>query len=108
MKILFAPQTRTGRWAVGLIGISIGLIALTTIISFSLRSLLGDIIFSNSLISGLVGMSGLLAVAIGVIAFITGVVGIVKYQERSLVVIIASLMGLYALFLILGELLIPH
>ncbi len=50
----------------------------------------------------------LLAGVSGVSALVTGIIGIVKSRERSLLVFLATAIGLIVLIFSLGEILFPH
>jgi len=47
---------------------------------------------------------GILAAA----AFVTGLISIIKSKERSILVFLAVILGVFFLILILGEFLVPH
>jgi hypothetical protein len=44
----------------------------------------------------------------GIASLITGVIGILRYRERSVLVFMSAVIGLFVLFLVLGEFLAPH
>ena len=50
----------------------------------------------------------LLAAVSGVSALVTGIIGIVKSRERSVLVFLATVIGLFVLIFSLGEILFPH
>jgi tellurite resistance protein TehA-like permease len=94
------PKTNLGKWAVGLI------------ITFFL-------LFAAFFILVASGQRGpdfnpMLALAIipagisGICAFFTGIIGIVKSRERSILVFISCAIGLFVLLFCLGEFLSPH
>jgi hypothetical protein len=63
---------------------------------------------------GGVGFNPILAMAIaafgisGIAAFVTGLISMIKSKERSILVFLAAVVGLYALIFFLGEFLFPH
>jgi hypothetical protein len=44
----------------------------------------------------------------GIIAFFTGVISIIKRKERSLLVFVATIIGLLLILFLLGEIFSPH
>jgi hypothetical protein len=61
-------------------------------------------IFTNLVLS----VPMLIAGISGISAFFTGIIGILKSKERSVLVFIAVLIGFFILVFILGEFLFPH
>ena len=103
MKSLLLPHTRFGRWSLSLLVCFLifwGLIRL----SVALGQSGGDTFFSNPLLSIL----GLLAFISGVGAFFTGVFSVIKSRERSVAVFVSTLVGLFLLVLIIGEVFIEQ
>jgi uncharacterized membrane protein YidH (DUF202 family) len=100
-RFLSWPRTRLGWWAVGLSLAVLLLPLLTALVNVLLTSLSGGI-------STGVGMFGLLMVLCGIAGGITGLIAVVRSQERSILVWGAILVGLFCLFLIAGEFLFPH
>jgi cytochrome bd-type quinol oxidase subunit 2 len=64
----------------------------------------GDTFFSNLALT----IPMLLAGVSGVSALATGIIGIVKSRERSVLVFLATAIGLFILIFSLGEILFPH
>jgi len=50
----------------------------------------------------------LLAGTSGVFAFLTGLIGVIRNRERSILVFLAMLIGLFVLLFCLGEVIFPH
>ena len=103
MKIRFIPNTRLGKWSIWLI--------VAFILLFMMFQLLvasgqrgGDTFFSNLALS----VPMLIAGICGILAFFTGIIGIIKGKERSVLVFIATAIGFFILFFVLGEFLVPH
>ncbi len=44
----------------------------------------------------------------GIAALVTGIISIIKFRERAILVFLATLVGLFALLFLLGEFLFPH
>jgi hypothetical protein len=103
MKVHFLPKTALGKWSIGLI--------VGSLISFLLTMLLGasgqrggDTFFSNLALA----IPILLAGISGISAFFTGIIGIIKSKDRSVIVFIATIIGFFVLFWLLAEVLVPH
>lgn len=97
------PKTKIGKWSVGLLIAFIVFLVIGNIIVASGQEG-GDTIFDNLYISIPMILAALCAIA----ALITGLVSIIKNKERSVLVIIATLIGLIITWFVFGELLIPH
>lgn len=97
------PKTLLGKWSVGLIIIFFLLFAtLQLLVASGQRG--GAKIFSNLVLA----IPGLLMGVSGVLAFLTGIIGIIKSKERSILVFLATAIGLFVLTFWLGEILSPH
>ena len=94
MKNAFLPITYLGKWSVGLITAF-----LVFLILFFLILLLGGEKGGATFFSNLkLAIPMLLAGISGVASFISGVISIIKSKERSLSVILATLLGLFVSF----------
>jgi len=103
MKLHFIPKTRLGKWSIWLIIAFIALfIAFQLFVALGQRG--GATFFSNLALS----VPMLIAAISGISAFFTGIIGIIKSKERSVLVFIASIIGFFILFFVLGEFLVPH
>ena len=102
IKIL--PQTTLGKWSVGLIIAFFLLLATGMFVVQVLRQEGGETFFDNLWIS--ITMLGAGACAIA--ALFTGIISIWRYKERSVFVFIATLMGFFVLWFVLGEIIVPH
>ena len=100
MQISILPKSSLGKWSVGLAA------------AFILLSILFAV---------LVGLGGvrpgqipLIMIATvtfgisGIAAFVTGLIGIIKNKERSILVFLAVAAGFFCLTFFLGEFLFPH
>lgn len=97
------PKTKYGKWSVGLILCCI--LFLTTfflVIKTGYRG--GDTFFSNPLLALPISISAIC----GIMSFVTGVISIFKQKERNILVILSTLLGLFVLYFVLGEVLTPH
>lgn len=102
MKDNFVPKTNLGKWSVGLI---IALFAFFTLFQILVASGQrgGATFFSNPLLI----LPLLFAGICGVAAFFTGIIGIIKRRERSVLVFLATVIGFFVLLFVLGEV-FPH
>jgi len=92
-----------GKWATGLI-IAFLLFFAVFLILVASGQRGGDTFFSNLALT----IPMLLAGVSGVSALVTGIIGIVKSRERSVLVFLATAIGLFVLVFSLGEILFPH
>ncbi|MBI2848533.1 MAG: hypothetical protein HYX88_00170 [Chloroflexi bacterium] len=97
------PRTRLGKWSVGLIVIFFLLFATFQLLVASGQGG-GATFFNNLVLTVPIVFAGIA----GVLAFLTGIVGIIKSRERSVLVFLAAAMGLFILVFWLGEILSPH
>jgi len=103
MKLHFIPRTRLGKWSIWLIIAFIALfIIFQILVAAGQRG--GATIFSNLLLS----VPMLIAAIAGISSFFTGIIGIIINKERSVLVFIATILGFFILFFVLGEFLFPH
>lgn len=97
------PKTLLGKWSVKFITIFILFLAIFYLVANSGQRG-GDTFFSNLWLATPILIAG----ASGILAFITGIIGVVKYRERSVLVFISIVLGFFVLLFILGEILSPH
>jgi hypothetical protein len=98
MRISILPKTSLGRWSVGLAAAFILLLALCAVLTG-----LGGVG------PGPVGPIVTVAFGIsGITAFVTGLISMIKSGERSILVFLAVLVGLFTLIFFLGEFVFPH
>ena len=93
------PKTKLGKWSVRFLGLFVVFFVIAQII-VSTGQQGGETFFDNLYIS--IPMS--LTLLSGVLAFVFGLISIIKSKERSILVIIATLIGLLVLIFIAGEL----
>ncbi len=92
------PKTKLGKWSVRFLGLFAVLFVISQIIVATGQEG-GETFFDNLYIS--VPMT--LTLLSGVLAFVFGLISIVKSKERSILVIIATLIGLLILIFVAGE-----
>ncbi|NIT04412.1 hypothetical protein GTO10_05950 [Candidatus Saccharibacteria bacterium] len=101
MRIL--PSTPLGKWTVGLTAFFFLLFGtFQLLVASGQRG--GATFFSNPLLA----IPGLLMGISGIAAFFTGAFSVVRSKERSILVFLATLFGLFVLIFVLGEILYPH
>jgi len=103
MRISLKPRTITGKWSTGLI-IAFFLFFAVFLIFVALGQRGGDTFFSNLALTIPMLVAGVSSVS----ALVTGIIGIVKSRERSVLVFLATAIGLVVLIFSLGEILFPH
>lgn len=98
MRISILQKAILGRWSVGL-GIAFIL----------LQVLSGILTGVGGVGPGLIGpMIGVAFGVSGIAALVTGLISVIRSKERSILVFLAILAGLFCLIFILGEFLSPH
>lgn len=103
MRISFVPKTILGKWSVGLIIVFFLLFALFQfLVASGQRG--GATFFDNLLLTIPIFLAGIC----GVSSFFAGLIGIIKSKERSILVFLATTMGLLVLLFLFGEILFPH
>lgn len=96
------PVSLRGKWCIALIGFFMLFLLLHNILIFSGQRG-GETFFSNPWLSGSLGAAALVAIA----SFVTGLIAIIKDKERSLFVILCSLIGLMILTGVVGIVFFP-
>lgn len=97
------PRTRLGQWSVELAGLFIAFF-LVFVLFVSLGQRGGETFFSNPLLT----VPMLLAALSAILGFFTGIVGIVRDRERSILTFISTGIGLFVGLFSLAEVLLPH
>ena len=97
------PKTPLGKWSVRLILIFfVSLATFSLLVASGQRG--GETFFSNQFLT----FPMLIAGAAGVASFFTGIISILKYGERAVLVFVATAIGLFVLFFASGEIIFPH
>lgn len=102
----FLPKTQLGWWAVGL---AVAVPALFTVGTTAMNLLYSDIPAGGSIVADVAARPGLaismlLGIGSGLAAGVCGLLAIIRSQERSLALIVATIVGLFLWYFILGEL----
>jgi cytochrome bd-type quinol oxidase subunit 2 len=103
VKVYFIPKTNLGKWSISLIIIFIVLFVIFQILVASGQRG-GETFLDNLWLS----VPMLLAATSGVMAFLLGLISIIKNKERSALVFVSTIVGFFILWFIVGELLVPH
>jgi hypothetical protein len=103
MRVSILPKTPLGKWSIGFIGAFVVFLVTNILLVISGQQG-GETFFSNPVPAVLL----LLAGASGVLAFLSGLIGVIRNRERSILVFLAMLIGLFVLFFGLGEVIVPH
>ncbi len=101
--ITFLPKTRNGKLSVILIiFFFLSLATSRILVAFGQRG--GQGIFSNPILA----VTGLLAFGFGTGAFLTGIFGIIRNKERSILVFLATILGFLISLFVPAETFFPH
>ena len=103
MKLHFMPKTTLGKWSVALIfAFIVFLISFQLIVTSGQRG--GETFFSALVLTIPILIAGIC----GVSAFVTGLIGVIRSRERSVIVYLAVTIGFLVLLFGLGEIIFPH
>lgn len=110
MKIKLIPESRFGKWSLGLIFVMpilffIGMSLVDTLYQ-SVPS--GDTILEDTMQRPALALTMLGGMASGVLACITGFIAIIKEKERALLVYVSTTIGMLLLLFLIAEFLFPH
>ncbi len=105
MNISLWPTTKVGKWSVGL---CIVFMILMVIVFMSVIFTPKEELSPNFFEPLCPAVTLLIAGTCGIIASILGVMSIAKNKERSVLVFLATAIGVLALVFIVGEFLFPH
>lgn len=97
------PKTKTGRWAVWLIGVFIAVFGLTQAIYIAS---VGGVNLANN--NPLLPMLAILGFGAGIASFVLSLMSIFKFKEHSAILYIILAVGLIPVIFVLGEFLVPH
>ena len=100
-RSLIWPVTRLGWWG-------IGLVALYAILSILNTAVFMRVTFSEQVTRTVLPFYGIFMLLCGLAGTIIALIAIIRNKERSILVWICLLPGLFVLFLVFGELLFPH
>jgi len=98
MRISILPKSSLGRWSVGLAAAFILLFVLSLVLTG-----LGGV--GPGPVGPIIGIAFGIS---GIAALVTGLISMIKSQERSILVFLAVVVGLFVLTFLLGEFIYPH
>jgi hypothetical protein len=104
MEIYFLPKTRLGKWSCGLIVALFLLLPPFPGLFFSAAGRPPEGYVLTIIGFGILFLRG----ATAILGFLAGVLSIFKNKERSIIVFVAILIGLFFVSFFLGEILFPH
>ena len=104
------PKTNLGKWSVGLI---IAMPLLFIIGTSFTNSIYGSVPAGDTILADIAGRPALALTMLagmisGILAFITGLLDIVRKKEKAVLVYISSLIGALLMLFLSGEILFPH
>ena len=103
MQISILPKTKLGKWStVLIIAFIVFIVAFQLLVASGQRG--GETFFGNLVLT----IPILLAGTSGVFASVTGLIGVIRNRERSILVFLAISIGLFVLLFSLGEVIFPH
>ena len=103
MQVSLLPNSHLGKWSAGLIAASVVcFVAFQLLVASGQRG--GETFFSNLVLT----VPILLAATSSVIAFFTGLICVIRNRQRSILVFLAILVGLFVLLFWLAEVIFPH
>ena len=109
IKINFAPKHNLSKWSIGLMIISpilfyIGMSFVDFYESISAgKTILNDVIARPVLVLSMLG--GFFS---GIVAFLCGIISIIKKKDYSVFVFISTILGFFILLWVLAEILFQH
>jgi hypothetical protein len=97
------PRTGPGKWSLWLITAFVALFAIFwLVVATGQRG--GERFFDNLLLTVPILLAGIAGIA----SLFTGLVGVIRYRERSILVYPAMAIGLFVLLFVVGEIAFPH
>lgn len=104
------PKTLLGKWSIGLIIAMPVLFFAGASFTNTLYSNVpaGNTIFEDMSNRPVLALSMLAGMVAGALAFVAGIVAIVRQKERARIVYVATVIGAFLLLFLIGELLFPH
>ena len=104
------PITLLGKWSVGLIIAMPLLFLLGSSFTNSLYKSVpsGDTILADIVVRPALALTMLAGMVSGIMAFITGLLAIIRKKERAIFVFLSSLIGALLVLFLVGEALSPH
>ena len=109
MRLSFIPKTLLGRWSVGLIiAMPIFFCIGISFVSFYESVSAGKTIPQDIVMRPGIALSMLAGFISGIAAFLTGIVGIIRKKDYSVLILLSTVIGFLVLLWCLAEILFPH
>jgi len=109
MKINFAPKSDLGKWSIGLIVIVPILIYLGMLfVNFYGSVPAGKTILHDIIVRPGIALPMLAGFISGIAAFFTGIIGIIRKKDRSILVFLSTTIGFFVLLWCLAQFLFSH
>jgi len=104
------PITLLGKWSIGLIIAMPLLFVMGTSFTNSLYKLVpaGDTILADIATRPALALTMLAGMVSGILAFITGLLAIIKQKENAVLVYVSTVIGALFVLFLAGEILFPH
>jgi len=109
MKVNFGPRTTLGRWSLCLIVAMPILFFIGSSLTDSLYQSVpaGGTILKDIIARPALALTMLTGMACGILAFITGLVAIIKQKERAILVYVSTIIGFLLILFLLAHI-FPH
>ncbi len=103
MKVQLLPQTKMGKWSIGLIVCFFLAMGIFFVFVWSGEKG-GKTFFSNPRLA----IPVLIAAATGILSFLIGIISIIKSRDRAIFTFISSLIGLLVTLWVIAEIISAH
>jgi len=109
MRFNFLPQSCLGKWSVGLIvAMQVFFYIGMSFVSFYESVPAGKTILRDIVVRPGIALPMLAGFISGIVTFFTGMAGIIKKKDRSILIFISTAIGFLMLLWCLAEILFPH
>lgn len=109
MKFIFLPKNSLGRWSVGLVIVMpIFLYIGMSFVDFYESVLAGKTILLDIVARPGIALPMLAGFISGTAALFTGIIGIMKNKDHSVLIFLSTTIGFFTLLWCLAEILFPH
>jgi hypothetical protein len=109
MKLNFLPKTHLGKWSAGLVvAMLVFLYIGMSFVSFYESVPAGKTIPQDIILRPGIALPMLAGFLSGIAAFFTGIVGIVKRKDHSVIIFLSTTVGFLMLLWCLAEIIFPH
>jgi len=109
-QLMITPKTTSGKWSFYLIVAMVLLFFIGGTLANSLYNSIpaGDTILADFTSRPALALSMLAGIVAGILAFLTGLLAIVRYKEKALLAYISMVVGALLILFLVGELFFPH